>query len=495
MTATQADAPGPSAPVTSRWWTLAVIGAAQLMVILDNSIVNIARPSAQAELNITDAQRSWVVTAYALIFGALLLVGGRISDLFGHRIAFVVGLVGFGAASVVGGLAPGFGVLVAARALQGVFGALLAPAALSLLTATFPAGRQRTRAFGVFSALSGSGAAVGLLLGGALTEYVGWRWCLYVNGVFAAVTILGALVVVPRQALARRPRLDLPGTATASAGLFCVVFALASAESNGWTAPVVPVLLAGGLVLLVAFVLIQRRVVAPLLPLRIVKDRGRGGAFLTVLVLNVGMFALTLFLAFVLQRNLGFSPLLAGLAVLPMTACIVLAANTVPIVLMPRTGPRALLVAGLVTEAGALFWFAGLSSDSTYPTGLLGPLLLFGLGMGTAVSAALNVSTSGVAASDAGVASGLVTAMMQIGGSVGLALLSSIAGTASASYSTTHRAAPELVALHGYTVAFAVAAGIFLAGALVVGLLVPGRTPGSRPPRSDHPASRQPVGT
>jgi len=258
---------------------------------------------------------------------------------------------------------------------------------------------------------------------------------------------------------------------------------------------VVPVLLAGGLVLLVAFVLIQRRVVAPLLPLRIVEDRGRGGAFLTVLVLNVGMFALTLFLAFVLQRNLGFSPLLAGLAVLPMTACIVLAANTVPIVLMPRTGPRALLVAGLVTEAGALFWFAGLSSDSTYPTGLLGPLLLFGLGMGTAVSAALNVSTSGVAASDAGVASGLVTAMMQIGGSVGLALLSSIAGTASASYSTTHRAAPELVALHGYTVAFAVAAGIFLAGALVVGLLVPGRTPGSRPPRSDHPASRQPVGT
>ena len=228
------DSPPSTVAPARRWWILAVIGVAQLMVILDNSVVNIALPSAQADLGFTDAQRQWVVTAYALAFGSLLLLGGRLSDLFGRRTAFVVGLIGFAGASALGGLAPGFGLLVAARALQGVFGAVLAPAALSLLTTTFPGGRDRARAFGVFATLAGSGAAIGLLLGGALTQYADWRWCMYVNVVFAAVALVGAVTLLPARRSRERPHLDFAGTVTASGGLFCIVFGFGTAETDGW---------------------------------------------------------------------------------------------------------------------------------------------------------------------------------------------------------------------------------------------------------------------
>ncbi|GLZ47056.1 MFS transporter [Actinomycetospora sp. NBRC 106375] len=473
-----------------------MIGIAQLMVILDNSIVNIALPSAQADLGFDDAQRQWIVTAYALAFGSLLLLGGRLSDLFGRKRAFLVGLVGFAAASVLGGLAPGFELLVAARALQGVFGALLAPAALSLLTTTFTEGRDRARAFGVFAALAGSGAAIGLLLGGALTEYVDWRWCMYVNAVFAAVAFLGASLLLPQHPVEHRPRLDVAGTLLASAGLFAVVYGFASAETDSWTSPVVYAFLAAGVVLLVAFVLVQRRVAAPLLPLRVVTDRFRGGSFLTILVLTTGMFGVSLFLAYTLQQVFGFSPLITGVAFLPMVASIVTAANTVPTYLLPRTGPKPLLVAGMLLGAGALFWFSFLTPESGYVAHILGPLILMGLGMGTAMSTSINTATLGVAPGDAGVASASVNTMQQVGGSVGTALLSSVAGTAAVGVVGS----PLAVALHGYTVAFLVAAGIFVVGALIVGVLVPvGRTTGrgSVTTRTEHTeeAETEPVGT
>ncbi|HYH32870.1 MAG TPA: MFS transporter [Pseudonocardia sp.] len=486
-------APEPASPGRRRWAILAVIGIAQLMVILDNSIVNIALPSAQADLGFGDAQRQWIVTAYALAFGSLLLLGGRLSDLFGRKRAFLTGLVGFAVASVLGGLAPGFELLVAARALQGVFGALLAPAALSLLTTTFTEGRERARAFGVFAALAGSGAAIGLLLGGALTQYVDWRWCMYVNAVFAAVAFLGASLLLPAQPVEHRPHLDVAGTVLASAGLFGVVYGFAGAETDGWTSPLVYAFLAAGLALLVAFVVVERRVKAPLLPLRVVTNRFRGGSFLTILVLTTGMFGVTLFLAYVLQQVFGFSPLVTGVAFLPMVGGIVLAANTVPALLLPRIGPKPLVVVGMLLGAGGLSWLSFLTPDSGYPGHVLGPLLMIGLGMGTAMSTSINTATYGVEPGDAGVASASVNTMQQVGGSVGTALLSSIAGTAAAG-----SAGPPLAAaLHGYTTAFAVAAGIFVAGAVVVGFLVPaGRTTGGDVATSrTGPESAGPAGT
>ncbi|MEJ2866215.1 MFS transporter [Actinomycetospora sp. OC33-EN08] len=457
---------------TRRWWILAVIGVAQLMVILDNSIVNIALPSAQADLGFSDAQRQWVVTAYALAFGSLLLLGGRLSDLFGRKAAFVVGLVGFAVASVLGGLAPGFELLVAARALQGVFGALLAPAALSLLTTTFPAGRDRARAFGVFSALAGSGAAIGLLLGGTLTEYADWRWCMYVNVVFAVVALVGALVLMPSHPTGDRPKLDLVGTVTASAGLFGVVFGFATAETDGWGSWVVYAFLTAGVVLLGVFVAVQRVRAAPLLPLRVLLDRFRGGSYLTVLVLTTGMFGLSLFLAYVLQAQLGLSPVLTGVAFLPMVASIMTASTTVPAIVLPRLGPKPLIFAGLLLASGALFWFSHLSPESTYVGSVLGPLILMGLGMGTAMSTSINTATLGVERQDAGVASATVNTMQQVGGSVGTALLSSIAGTATAS-ALGLGLSPQAAALAGYDRAFLVAAGIFVVAAVVCAAIVP----------------------
>lgn len=464
-----------------RWWILAVISVAQLMVILDNSIVNIALPSAQADLGFSDAQRQWVVTAYALAFGSLLLLGGRLSDLFGRKAAFIVGLIGFAVASALGGLAPGFGLLVGARALQGAFGALLAPAALSLLTTTFPSGRDRARAFGLFATLAGSGAAIGLLLGGALTQYANWRWCMYVNVIFAVVALLGALALMPAQPPRDRPRLDVAGTLTASGGLFCVVFGFATAETDGWTSWLVYAFLVAGVALLVAFVLVQRIVSAPLLPLRVLLNRLRGGAFLTILVLTTGMFAVTLFLAYVLQQELGFSPVLTGVAMLPMVASIMTASTSIPTMLLPRIGPKPLIFVGLLLGAGALFWFSLLPPGATYVGDVLGPLIVMGLGAGTAMSTSINTATLGVESRDAGVASATVNTMQQVGGSVGTALLSSIAGTITAAALAVGGTSPRTAALAGYDRAFLVAAIIFAVGAVVCSSIVPVGRPHAAP--------------
>lgn len=464
--------------VKHKWWTLTIIGTGEILITLDNSIVNIALPSAQAELGFSDAQRPWVVTAYALAFGSLLLLGGRISDIIGRKSAFLAGMIGFAIASVIGGVAPNFEVLVTARALQGIFAALVAPAALALLTTTFPDGRDRTRAFGVFAALAVSGGALGLLLGGLLTEYVSWRACLFVSVVFAVVGTIGGIILLPLTRARVRPRLDLPGTATAVAGVFLLVLGFSNAESGEWAAPQVSGLLAAGVVMLTAFVLIQRKVAAPLLPLRVILNRYRGGAFITGFVTIIGMFGIFLFLTYVMQEQLGFSPLLTGVSFLPMTAALMIGATQAPARLLPRVGPKVLLVGGLTVSAGALYWLSFLSVDSTYGESILGPLVLMGLGMGTAISTLFATATSAADPADAGVTSAVVSAVQQIGASVGTALLASIAVQTTSSLGGVP---VQVAVVTGYAAAFGVASAIFAGTAVLVAFLVPaGQLPAAR---------------
>ncbi|MGH3794154.1 MAG: MFS transporter [Pseudonocardiaceae bacterium] len=469
-----AENPDPHYP--QRWLILGVIGVAQLMVILDASIVNIALPSAQHGLGFSDANRQWIITAYALAFGSLLLLGGRMSDLFGRKIAFMVGLVGFAAASALGGASVNFGMLVGARTAQGAFGALLAPAALALLTTTFAEGKDRGKAFGIFGALAGAGGAVGLLLGGILTEYLSWRWCMYVNLVFAGIAFVGAALLLHRQPQGtQRPQLDVPGALAASAGLFCIVFGFSNAATHSWGSPLSWGFLAGGTALLVVFVILQIRVAHPLLPMRVVLDRNRGGSYLAVLLIGIGIFGIFLFLTFYLQQNLRFSPIRTGVAFLPMVAAIMISATSSTAVLLPRFGPKPLVAIGMTAAAGGLFWLSFLQVSSTYAANVLPALLVTGLGIGLAMSPAMQTAIVGVRPSDAGVASATVNTMQQVGGSVGTALLATIAGHAAADYLSSRRPNPQVIAeaaVHSYTTAFTWGAAIFLVGAVICGCIL-----------------------
>jgi EmrB/QacA subfamily drug resistance transporter len=458
-----------------RWLILGVIAIAQLMVVLDATIVNIALPSAQQDLGFGDDARQWVVTAYALAFGSLLLIGGRLGDLFGRKWAFIGGLIGFAVASAVGGAADSFGVLVAARAAQGVFGAVLAPSALGLLTTIFTDPAERGKAFGVFGAVAGGGAAVGLLLGGVLTEFLSWRWCLYVNLLFALPAAVFAFRLLVNEAQQDRPRLDLLGTATASAGLFALVYGFSNSETNSWGHPVTILMLAASVVLLTAFVVVERRVAHPLLPLRVITDRTRGGSYLAIGIAGIAMFAVFLFLTYYLQQTKGFSPIETGLAFLPMTAAIVATSTTVNIKLLVKVGPRPLMTLGMVLGALAMVWLAQLEPGSSYAGHVLPSLLVMGVGMGSIFAPAFSSATFGVDRRDTGVASAMVNTMQQIGGSIGTALLSSIFASAATSYSASHARTPQLMAdaaVHGYTVAFWVAAGVFAFGAVVIATLM-----------------------
>ncbi|WP_432544475.1 MFS transporter [Kineococcus sp. SYSU DK002] len=463
--------PAHAAPKDHRWLVLAVIGIAQLAVVLDATIVNIALPSAQADLGFADDQRQWIVTAYSLAFGSLLLLGGRLGDLFGRKNLFLIGLVGFAGASVVGGLAETFGQLVAARAGQGVFGALLAPSALALLTTTFTDPKDRARAFGVFGAIAGSGAATGVLLGGVLTEYASWRWCLYVNVVFAVAGVVGALVLMPNPPRGRRPRLDLAGTVTITLGLVGIVYGFSSAETSGWSDAVTITSLALGAVLVALFVLVESRVPNPLLPLRIVRDRDRGGALVAIGLVGVAMFGIFLFLTYYLAQTLQFSSLRTGLSFLPMPFSIMAAATQITPRLLPRVGPKALIrTGGLVAAAGVLL-FLRTDVDSTWTGTVLPALVVTGLGMGLIVSSAMNTATAGVAREDAGAASASVNTFQQVGGSIGTALLSTIYAD-SVSGQLTSGATPGDAVLHGYHVAFACGAFALVLVAVVAGGLV-----------------------
>jgi EmrB/QacA subfamily drug resistance transporter len=461
-----------------RWLILAVLGLAQIMVVLDATIVNIALPSAQRDLGFSDDSRQWIVTAYALAFGSLLLLGGRIGDLFGRKWVFIAGLIGFAVASALGGIAQSFNLLVAARALQGVFGALLAPAALGLLTTTFTATDERNKAFGIFGAISGSGAAVGMLLGGVLTEYLSWRWCLYVNLAFAGLTVFGAATLLRNEAPAQKPHLDLPGTLTASAGLFSLVYGFSHASTTSWTNTTTLGFLAAGVVLTGAFVAIQRRVAHPLLPLRVVLDRDRGGAYLAMGLSGMAILGVFLFLTYYLQQILGFSPIQAGAAFLPLTFAIMVAAPTTQTRLLPRVGARPLVGLGMLLAAGGMAYLTRIGVDSSYATDVLPALIVMGLGFGLIFAPAMSTATLGVAPADAGVASALVNTMQQIGGSIGTALLSTLAASATTSFVAGKQPTPDVLAhaaVHGYTTAFWWATGIFAIAAVVcTAMLRPG---------------------
>jgi EmrB/QacA subfamily drug resistance transporter len=459
-----------------RWLILAVIAVAQLMVVLDVTIVNIALPSAQEDLGFSDDSRQWIITAYALAFGSLLLVGGRIGDVLGRKWTFIAGLLGFAGASAVGGAAGSFGVLVGARAMQGVFAALLAPSALALLSTIFTDRDERGKAFGIYGAIAGGGAAVGLLLGGILTEILSWRWCLYVNLLFAIPAAVMALRLLVNQPLATRPPIDVPGTLTATSGLFALVYGFSNSETHSWGHPVTIAMLGIAAVLLSAFVVIEARAEHPLLPLRIVADRIRGGAYLAIGIAGIAMFGVFLFLTYYLQQTKGFSPIQTGLAFLPMTAAIMITATSVNIRFLSRVGPRPLLILGMVLGSGAMVWLAQLEPDSSYVGHVLTALLVLGVGMGNIFAPAFATATFGVAPRDTGVASAMVNTMQQVGGSIGTALLSSIFASAVSAYLDGRAPTPQTIgeaAVHGYTVAFWVAAGVFAFGAAVVAVTMP----------------------
>jgi EmrB/QacA subfamily drug resistance transporter len=496
---------GPAAP-EHRWLILGVIALAQLMIVLDATIMNIALPTAQHDLGFSIVDRQWVVTAYALAFGSLLLLGGKLADLFGRRVMFMTGLIGFAVASAAGGAAVNFGMLVTARAAQGVFGALLAPSALSLLAVTFTDPKERGRAFGVYGAVAGAGGAIGLLLGGILTEYLSWRWCLYVNLIFAGVAVVGAVTLLHRQApSSARPKLDLPGAALVSGGMFCIVYGFSNAALHNWHTPSTWGFLAAGVVLLAGFAWRQIRAAEPLLPPRIVADRNRGGAYLTMLIAATGMFGIFLFLTYYLQQTLGFTPVITGVAFLPMVAGIMTSSVTSNVVLMPRVGPRPLAPTGLLLAAVGLVLLTRIGVHSSYVSHVLPSLLIIGLGFGLVFAPVFNSGTFGVAPRDAGVASATINTGQQLGGSMGTSLLNTIFASTVATYIAAHlspatavngRPSPQLTGLaliHGYTTAFWWSAAILTLGAIVAATLFrngPLTQPGQPPPTSPAHTTR-----
>jgi EmrB/QacA subfamily drug resistance transporter len=462
----------------NRWAVLALLGTAQLMVVLDATIVNIALPSAQRDLHFSTADREWIVTAYALAFGSLLLLGGKLGDLFGRKWTFIAGLSGFAIVSAIGGLAQSFDMLVAARALQGMFGALLAPSALGLLTVTFAGSPDRPKAFGIFGAIAGGGASVGLVLGGALTQFLSWRWCFYVNLVIAIPTGIFALRLLVNHRNPEPGGIDVPGLVTASAGLFALVYGFSSAQTQSWTAPATIIALVVSPVLLIAFVVIESRVKDPLLPLHIVRNRARGGAYLSVLLASAGVFGVFFFLTFYMQLTLRLSPLATGLAFLPMTGLLVATSVTAQTRVLPRTGAKPLVMTGMTLGVIAMIIFTQLSPGGTYATHVLPGLLVIGVGMGCIFAPAIGTATLGVEVRETGVASAMVNTSQQVGGAVGLALLSTVSASAAANYARTHIGLPGLAgvaAVHGYTTGFWWAAGIFATGLVVALLILPSK--------------------
>jgi EmrB/QacA subfamily drug resistance transporter len=463
-----------------RWLILGVIAIAQLMVILDLTVMNIALPSAQHALHFTTVDRQWVVTAYSLAFGSLLLLGGRLADLLGRKVTFLTGLAGFAGVSAIGGASVNFTMLVTARACQGAFAALLVPSALSLLTTTFTEPKDRGKAFGIYGAIAAGGSAVGLLLGGTLTEYLSWRWTLYINLVFAGVAFVGGALLLPRYPSRVKPKLDIPGVVMVSSGLFCLVYGFSNAATHNWSTPSTWGFLAVGVVLLIVFAFWQGRAPNPLLPPRVVLDRNRGGAYLSMFIAASGMFGTFLFLTYYLQQTLGYSPVVTGVAFLPITGGIAVAANLSTIVLMPRVGPKPLVATGMLVAAGAAVWLAQLGPHTAYVAGVLGPLIMTGVGLGMVIAPSINTGTFGVAPQDAGVASATVTVGQQLGASIGTSLLNTIFASAVTSYIAAHVASARLIGrqalaglalAHGYDTAFWWTAGILFGGSIVAAIL------------------------
>lgn len=434
------------------WRALPFLALAQFMVVLDGTIVNLALPRLQIEMGISDSTRSWVVTAYALAFGAFLLLGGRIADFWGRKRTFIAATAGFAVASLIGGLAQQPWELIGARALQGLFAALLAPAALALLTVAFPGGRERGTAFAIFGSISGVGAALGVLLGGFLTEHVTWRWCFFVNVPIAVLALAGVWLLVGESKAEGSTRYDWPGVVLAALGLGSLVYGFTNAE-HGWGAPEAWGFIAAGVAMLVLFVVVERKTAHPLLPLRVATERNRAAAFLASFLSGAVLIGGILFNNFYIQIVLGFAPFLAGIASLPMTVVLILTAGLVAKNL-PRLGAKIPTAAGPVFMAAAMLWLTRVSADGSYFGDMLPALLLMGAGLGMVFVPMQNLALFGVDKDDSGVAGALVNASQQIGGSLGIALFSTLAAAATGG-------GASLAALSaGYSVVFLWAAGV-----------------------------------
>jgi len=421
-------------PDPKRWGALVVIAIAQLMVVLDASIVNIALPSMQVDLGISDADRQWVITAYTLAFGGLLLLGGRIADYAGRKKMFIIGLIGFAFASFLGGISQTSGTLFAARALQGLFAAILAPAALSLISVTFTDSKERAKAFGVYGALSGGGAAIGLVLGGILTEYANWHWTLLVNVPIAIIAVILAIPFVRESRATGNTKYDIPGAITATLGLVSLVYGISKASSpEGWTGTQTLTFMGLGIVLLIAFMFIESKTSHPLLPMRILKNRNRGGAYLASFFVGIGLFAMFLFLTYFFQGVLGYSPLKSGLLFLPFSAGVIVSAG-IASQLLPRFGPRWVTGAGFIMTVVGMLLLLRMNATSGYVGDILPSLIIISLGMGLVFVPLSAVSLYAVGDHDAGVASAVLNTSQQIGGAIGVAFLNTIAASATTAY-------------------------------------------------------------
>jgi len=464
------------AVLSPKWTILAIVSTAQLMIVLDASVVNIALPHAQHALHFGDSSRQWVLTAYTLTFGGLLLLGGRAADFLGRRRMFIAGLAGFAVASALGGAAQSGAWLFAARAVQGVFAAMLAPAVLSLITITFTEAKERARAFSVYGAISGAGWAIGVVLGGALTQFFNWRWTLLINAPIAAVLILASLPVLPESHEKGQRHFDLAGAVLATGGIALLVYGFTQASTRSWTAGATVGSIAAAVTLLVAFVAIQVRSSHPMLPLRIVLDRDRGGSYLAFLLATMAMFGVLLFLTYYFQDVHGYSPLRTGIAFLPFPLGVIIstaiAARTLPLL-----GPRALAAIGFTLGAAGLLWLTHLTPDASYWTHLAPPMLIVSLGLGQVFVPMSSTALLGVAPADAGVASALVNTTQQIGGSLGVALLNTVAVTVTAHYAAAHAGSSPTAVVRGFSAAFAVAAATMAVAAVAVTALIhPRRT-------------------
>ena len=457
-----------------RFRALGVIAVAQLMVVLDASVVIIALPSAQRSLHISTANRQWMLTAYTLAFAGLLLLGGRIADYLGRKRMFLISLIGFAAASALGGLAQNSAMLFSARALQGAFAAIMAPSALSLLTVAFSEPKERARAFGVYGGIAGGGAAIGLILGGALTQYASWRWTLLINVPIAIVAALAAARFVTESKSPVRHGYDIPGAVTATGGLLALVYAFTKAGLDGWASSTTLMLFAIAAVLLTLFVLIERRATHPLLPLRIILDRNRGGSFLASLLVGTAMLGTFLSLTYYFQGTLHYSAMKSGLAFVPFSLGVITGATSASR-LLPRFGPRFVIMSGLTLSAVGLGIFTLLGVHTTYVSLVLPAIVIVSVGMGLSFVAMSSTSLLGVTPADAGVASALVNTTQQTGGSLGAARINTIATGATASYLALHgtSASAEVAgSIHGYTTAFTFSATMLALAAVTAFTLI-----------------------
>ncbi|MGY5885916.1 MFS transporter [Modestobacter lacusdianchii] len=487
-----AGTPPADEPYPKRWLALAVIAVTVLMVILDATIVNIALPAVSADLDVTAASQQWIVTAYTLTFGGFLLLGGRIADFWGRKRTYLVGAVGFAVASALGGLAQNEELLFAARALQGAFGALLAPASLALLTVLFTDAKERAKAFAVYGAIAGGGSAVGLLLGGVLTEYADWRWCFWVNVPVAIVAVVAAIPIVPESKAPGETSYDIPGAVLITLGLASFVYgftqvaetAQANADAgngeSGWTDASALTFIAVGVLLVAAFVVLELKVRNPLLPMRLVLDRNRGGAYLTSTLVGAGLIGAFFFLSLYFQQVLGYTPVAAGFASLPTTLGVLVSAGAAS-GLVPRIGPKPLMVAGGLLAAAGLFLMSFLDVDSSFWSLAFPGQLLLGLGLGFTFVPLSNLALIGAGEHDAGAASAMLNATQQVGASIGTALLatlsvnaitSAFADSVAAGQDPTDPAVGLSAQVEGYTTAFTWAAVLLVVGAAVSAVLI-----------------------